>query len=52
MPDFNRLRVKITNGLGLHVRPAGRLVRLAKQFESEVRVCCDGRAANGKSILT
>jgi phosphotransferase system HPr (HPr) family protein len=51
MPDFIRLRVKITNGLGLHLRPAGRLVRLAQQFRSEVRVSCDGRAANGKSIL-
>jgi phosphotransferase system HPr (HPr) family protein len=51
MPDFIRLRVKITNGLGLHLRPAGRLVQLAQQFRSEVRVSCDGRAANGKSIL-
>ncbi len=51
MPDFIRLRVKITNGLGLHLRPAGRLVRLAQQFRSEVQVSCNGRVANGKSIL-
>jgi phosphotransferase system HPr (HPr) family protein len=51
MPDPIRLRVKMTNGLGLHLRPASRLVQLARQFRSEVRVSCDGRAANGKSIL-
>ncbi len=51
MPVFNQLRLKITNGSGLHLRAASRLVQLVKQFESEVRVCCDGRAANGKSIL-
>ncbi len=51
MSGFNQLCVKITNELGLHLRPASRLVQLVKQFESEVRVCCDGRAADGKSIL-
>ncbi len=51
MPGSNQLRVKISNGLGLHLRAASRLVQLVKQFQSEVRVCCDGRSANGKSIL-
>ncbi len=51
MPGFNQLRVKISNGLGLHLRAASQLVQLVKPFQSEVRVCCDGRAANGRSIL-
>lgn len=51
MSDFNQLRVELTNGLGLHLRAASRLVRLVQQFQSEVRVCCGGRAANAKSIL-
>jgi phosphotransferase system HPr (HPr) family protein len=51
MPDLSLRRVKITNGFGLHLRAAGLFVRLAQQFRSEVRVYCDGRVANGKSIL-
>ena len=51
MQGFNQLRVKISNGLGLHLRAASRLVQLVKPFQSEVRICCEGRAANGKSIL-
>jgi phosphocarrier protein len=43
--------VKVSNRHGLHLRAASRLVRLAQRFQSEVRVFCDGRAANGKSIL-
>jgi phosphocarrier protein HPr len=51
MPDLSLLQVKITNGFGLHLRAASQLAQLAQQFQSEVRVFCDDRAANGKSIL-
>ena len=51
MPYSSRRQVEITNGLGLHLRAASRLVQLAQQFQSEVRVLCEGRTANGKSIL-
>jgi phosphotransferase system HPr (HPr) family protein len=51
MLDISQLRVNIANGLGLHLRAASRLVQLTSQFQSEVRVSCDGRTANGKSIL-
>jgi phosphotransferase system HPr (HPr) family protein len=43
--------VEITNRLGLHLRAADQLVRLSQQFQSEVRVSCNGHAANGRSIL-
>jgi phosphotransferase system HPr (HPr) family protein len=51
MPDLSLRRVKLTNGFGLHLRAAGLFVRLAQQFQSEVQIHCDGRVANGKSIL-
>jgi phosphocarrier protein len=51
VPDFSQLRVKIADEFGLHLRAASRLVQLTSQFKSEIRVSCDGRAANGKSIL-
>jgi phosphocarrier protein HPr len=41
----------IIDPLGLHLRPAARLVSLAKSFRSEIRVLCKGTMANGKSIL-
>ena len=43
--------VEITNALGLHLRAADKFVRTAQQFQAEIRVGCDGRTANGRSIL-
>src|SRR3954468_18926547 len=51
MPGLRRRRVEITNELGLHLRVANRLVQIAQQFQSEVRVLWNGRVADGKSIL-
>ena len=49
-PRISR-QVVLIDPLGLHLRPAARLVSLAKSFRSEVRVLCKGTMANGKSIL-
>ena len=46
-----RRQVEITNALGLHLRPADKFVRLAHQFQSEIRVFHEGSEINGKSIL-
>jgi phosphocarrier protein HPr len=46
-----RRRVQVVNAYGLHVRPASKFVKLAHSFQSEVRVECEGRRVNGKSIL-
>lgn len=46
-----RRQVEITNAYGLHLRPADKFVRLAGQFQSEIRVHHRGNAYNGKSIL-
>ncbi len=51
MPESSRRQVDITNALGFHLRAASRFVQLSQQFQANVRVCCDGRAANGRSIL-
>jgi phosphocarrier protein HPr len=44
-------QVEITNGLGLHVRPAMKFVELASRFQSEVRVRHNDNEFNGKSLL-
>ena len=46
-----RRQVEITNALGLHLRPADKFVRLAQQFQSEIRVFHEANEINGKSIL-
>lgn len=46
-----RRQVEITNEYGLHLRPADKFVRLAHQFQSEIRIFYKGNEYNGKSIL-
>jgi phosphocarrier protein HPr len=46
-----RCQVGVSNVLGLHLRVANKFVKLANAFQSDVRVCCEGIIANGKSIL-
>lgn len=41
----------IVNSRGLHARPCHALARLALGFAGDVEVLCDGRRADGKSIL-
>jgi phosphotransferase system HPr (HPr) family protein len=44
-------QVEIINALGLHLRAADKIVRLARQFRAEVRIARDGRQVSGRSIL-
>jgi phosphocarrier protein len=44
-------RVVIANRLGLHARAAARFVKLAGQFDAEVRVRKDDNEVSGLSIL-
>ena len=37
---------------GLHARPAGRLVTVAKGYESEIKVRAQGKEADGKRLLS
>ena len=42
---------RLPDGVALHARPAGSLVRAAAAFAAEVYVSANGRRANAKSIL-
>ena len=46
-----RRRVVIVDAPGLHMRPAGKFVTLAKTFRSDIVVICRGSMTDGKSIL-
>lgn len=41
----------IKNKTGLHARPAARFVQLTKKYQSELKLICDGREVNAKSIM-
>jgi len=43
--------VEISNASGFHLRAALRFARLTQQFRADVRVACDGRQADGRSII-
>ena len=47
-----RRQVAVNNVLGLHLRVAGRFVRLAQAFQSDVKVHCKDVIADGRSILS
>jgi len=44
-------RLEIVNELGIHARPATKLVQLANKFSSEITIEKDGQTVNGKSIM-
>jgi phosphocarrier protein len=52
MPESSRRQMEMTNALGLHLRAAAQFVQLSQQFQAKVRVSCNGRAADGCSILS
>lgn len=50
--ETHRATVKIRNRLGLHLRPASRLVKLASQHgDCEISLIKDGQRVNAKSIM-
>jgi phosphocarrier protein len=46
-----RSSARIVNARGLHARPCHALAALALRYSSTVRVSCDGREVDGKSML-
>ena len=48
MKEFN---YTITDKEGIHMRPAGELVKAAKQFESSILIKKDGKTADCKKSL-
>ena len=41
----------ITDGVGLHARPAGLLVKAARQMHSEITLHAKGKSADAKKII-
>ncbi len=44
--------IKVVNKLGLHARAAAKLVSTASSFASHVRLHCEEREADAKSIMS
>lgn len=42
---------EITNLIGIHARPAGELVKAAKEFVSSVTITKDGKSADVKRLI-
>ena len=41
----------VTDKLGIHARPAGDLVKLAKEFNSTVKASCNGKTIDAKRLI-
>lgn len=45
-------KITLTNGSGLHMRPAGVLASAMAPFASEVTIVADGKEVNAKSLMS
>ncbi len=43
---------EITNKMGIHARPAAKLVNVASGFKSRISLARDGQSVSGKSVLS
>lgn len=41
----------VTDEIGIHARPAGLLVKEAKQFQSTVMLACNGKSATATKLM-
>ena len=41
----------ITDALGIHARPGGELVKVAKPFASKITLSCNGKTADAKRLI-
>lgn len=51
MSDAAENVFEVTNELGLHARPATRIVQTAARFKADVELEREGQKANGKSVM-
>lgn len=49
---MQKLYHSIKDPIGIHVRPAGGLVKIALQFESKIDIYCGDHHADGKHLLS
>lgn len=50
-PHTASRRVQVLNGLGFHLRPIERFVKIVQSYRAEVEVRYEGRRCNGRSML-
>jgi phosphocarrier protein HPr len=48
---FAEREVVVTNKTGLHARPAAIFVQKANRFESDIKIICNGKEINAKSMI-
>ena len=48
---MSEVTVEICNRRGLHARAAAKFVKLASEFDAEVKVTKDGQSVSGDSIM-
>ncbi len=44
-------KLTVKNPLGLHLRPAGELCKLATEYQSDIKICFRNKEFSAKSIL-
>lgn len=44
-------RLTVKNKLGLHLRPAGELCKLATEYKSDIKICFRNKEFSAKSVL-
>ena len=49
---MQEINYTIKDEIGIHARPAGNLVKIAKEAESEVEMECKGKKADVKKIFS
>ncbi|GAC1426629.1 MAG: HPr family phosphocarrier protein [Ktedonobacteraceae bacterium] len=48
---MQQAKVVVQHGAGLHARPAAQFVKLAKQFNSDIKVTSKGKTVSAKSMV-
>lgn len=48
---MQKSRLLIVNKLGLHARAASKLAQTCARFSSDIKVHCQGKSVDGKSVM-
>lgn len=48
---MQKSRLTIVNKLGLHARAASKLAQTSARFSSDIKVHCQGKSVDGKSVM-
>lgn len=48
---MQKSHLQIVNKLGLHARAASKLAQTCARFSADVKVHCDGKCVDGKSVM-